>query len=198
MNQKLMNTLTSGEVTRYHATPSVDSQTISQHSWGVTLIFNDLCRLIGYGVDDNDFLRALTHDCIELFTGDLPFTIKRDHPDFKTHLATIEGSYSSQLIDMKSYGSGNRVDQFTTLLKLADYVEGMWWCAAHENPRGGMLVLENYAKGVAHNWENAKANCYFSANEERHIEQFLSEALMKFYGRDPIETGGPTTAYVNQ
>ena len=71
--------LLSGDVERFHSNPGIAKQKNSEHQWGVALLcqhFNPLCSK---GI----ILAALTHDAPELFTGDLPATIKWSNPEIK-------------------------------------------------------------------------------------------------------------------
>ena len=194
MEQTLLNTLAAGEVTRYHATPGVDSQTVSQHSWGVTMIYTELCRTISQTVCGMGLLHSLTHDNVELFTGDIPFTMKRDNPEIRTMLSVIESTYACKLIEAEVPRSA----RVKMLLKLADYVEGMWWCASHEH--GSVKPIQaNYVEGLHRNWATAQQECLFNSNEERWLTEFLRKAILEMSGAEAdFATGEPTSAYVNQ
>lgn len=125
--ERLQVTLESSRVRRFHATPSVDIQTIAQHVSGVCYILVYL-----YGgqekVPAHMLLAALSHDQEELFTGDIPFHAKRDAPAMRTLCSELEELYNPcflirglQLTERECF-----------MLKLADQLEGLFWTAFHE------------------------------------------------------------------
>lgn len=111
--------LESANVERFHAVPKLTGQTIAQHSWGVSMLvqyFNPECR-------KELVLAALTHDCAELVTGDVPATTKWDNPELKMTLAMVEDRVERQ------WGIKFDLDsEEQRLLKLCDAMEGMNYC----------------------------------------------------------------------
>ncbi len=123
--QRAANTLESGRVRRYHAVPTVEVQTVGLHSWGVAV----LCLYITGGNASRELLmQALLHDAAELYTGDVPFTIKRDVPSLKTALSLLEDvAHASIVMDSVTLTPHDQA-----VLKLCDTVEGLVWCRKTE------------------------------------------------------------------
>lgn len=119
-------TLEAGRVLRYHAVPSVGSQNIAHHSWGVAVI----CLYLTGGKASSELLvEALMHDTAELFTGDIPFTVKRDRPDIKDTFDLMEDdAREAELLIPPQHLN----DRDRALLKLADTLEGFIWCRKTE------------------------------------------------------------------
>lgn len=111
-----------GDVVRFHSVPGIAKQTISEHQWGVALIVQYLqpnCskRLI---------MAALTHDLAESKTGDIPAHVKWASQDLSALLTMMEVQAE------KSMGLDTFLDGLSeeeeTILKLADTMEGMFYC----------------------------------------------------------------------
>ena len=147
MVARAATTLEAGRVLRYHAVPSVGSQNIAHHSWGVAVI----CLYLTGGKASSELLvEALMHDTAELFTGDIPFTVKRDRPDIKDTFDLMEDdAREAELLIPPQHLS----DRDHALLKLADTLEGFVWCRKTEL-RGP--VLGRWTEAFA------KARCKFS------------------------------------
>lgn len=113
---KLLKTLDSGGVMRFHACPKMRKQRLSDHMWKVALIAQYLLPEIS----KDALLHALTHDSIELVTGDIPATLKWEFPEIKDVLKGIESKYSS---------APSTVSELEKLvIKLADFIDGMLFC----------------------------------------------------------------------
>lgn len=138
---RLANTLLSGLVTRYHAVPSVRPQTTGQHQWGVAVLMIYLteaqCSVCA-------LMEAVLHDTAELYTGDVPFTVKRDNPELKAAFDRLE-KYHRENDLLEEVGLCNRSRM---LLKLCDTLEGLIWCACYEQVGGcvGPRWQEAYKK----------------------------------------------------
>lgn len=78
-----------GLVKRYHTEPTIQTQTIAEHTYHVLRIWFEL-----YGPPSPEETAAiLVHDLGEKATGDLPHMIKRDYPELKNTLGQIEDDY---------------------------------------------------------------------------------------------------------
>lgn len=123
--RRIGNVLTSGEVTRFHAVPSVFiKQTVAQHAWGVATLFT----FIKTDPRPDAIMHALTHDMHELFTGDVPFTAKREVEDLALLLETAEVTYGDKhLFNMPRITEAEKL-----VLKFADMLEGLRWTAFNE------------------------------------------------------------------
>lgn len=115
----IINVMISGDVTRFHAVPGISPQSVSEHSWGVAI----LCQAFTPKCRKDVILAALTHDCAELITGDIPATLKWENMDIKTAIHTIEDRVE------KRWGIKVALTPFELeILKIADCLEGMTYC----------------------------------------------------------------------
>jgi 5'-deoxynucleotidase YfbR-like HD superfamily hydrolase len=82
-----------GKVTRYHAWPTLNIQTIADHSWRVATLVVEVFGMPRAEV----FIYALYHDCGEMFSGDLPFMVKTAVPGLADAMKTAEAYGLDQL-----------------------------------------------------------------------------------------------------
>jgi hypothetical protein len=75
-----------GIVKRYHAWPTIQVQTIGEHSWQVALIYEQIFGELSSPVEE--YIRK--HDVAELITGDIPFPVKMENPALKVEFAKVE------------------------------------------------------------------------------------------------------------
>lgn len=167
--QRLLNLLDTGEVTRFHAVPTVTAQTVGHHTFGVLAIlmaigcFSDpKCRWL--------LAAALLHDAPELYTGDIPFTTKRANKDLKLILDRLEAQAGIDYL----FTSPRLTPRHQSLLKLADMLEGLRWClAGHE--RGRIIVAKRWAKAIRDLL--AVAAPLFSDAENQRIQHIFDAIL---------------------
>lgn len=120
---RMRELLRSGEVTRFHACPEVPPQTVAAHSAGVAM----LASYIKVDPRPGFLMHCLSHDCQELFTGDVPFTAKREVPKLAEALAEAEDHYAKEFLFMLP-----RITKAEKLvMKLADMIEGLRWTALY-------------------------------------------------------------------
>jgi hypothetical protein len=81
-----------GRVKRWHTT-DLPAQTVGHHSWGVALIVAKVYPK-GHDVPPRVMMAALTHDCAEHVTGDIPSPAMKAHPELGMVLAGIERRYN--------------------------------------------------------------------------------------------------------
>lgn len=148
--------LESANVDRFHAVPNLTGQTIAQHSWGVAMLiqyFAPECR-------KEVVLAALTHDCAELITGDIPATTKWENPELKFTLSMVEDRIERQWgikFDLNS--------EEEKLLKLCDALEGMNYCVerAEMGEVAASKIFWRWQKHVFTNLQmDEKQNSFFS------------------------------------
>lgn len=155
--------LESSGVSRFHAVPGLAQQTIAQHSWGVAILcqyFNPMCR-------KELILSALTHDCTELITGDIPATAKWESNELKVILDQIESKTEQE------WGIQFQLDDDEKrLLKLCDGLEGMNYCI--ERRKLGELE----ASTVFYRWANFITGKFALNKQERDFYNDLV-SLMK-------------------
>lgn len=126
--RRTLNILEAGEVVRFHAVPAIDGQTVGHHSYGVAAI------LIAFGclLDPDDrwlIAEAILHDTAELYTGDIPFTVKRDNDAIKAAMDRLE----MQVCMADLFVSSRLTPRQHVLLKMADMLDGLRWClVGHE------------------------------------------------------------------
>jgi len=134
---RLVNTLESGRVTRYHAAPMVSPQSLGSHQWGVLMI---VLYITGGDASRDLILEAVMHDAAELYTGDVPFNAKRANPDLKSHLERLETAarYDHLLLEPQILTLAD-----TAILKLADTLEGFIWCCEEER---GTLIKDRWSQ----------------------------------------------------
>lgn len=130
---RVRNTLDAGEVRRYHAVPSVRPQSVGLHSWGVAV----LCiYLLENDVSAQLLKEAIMHDTAELFTGDVPYTVKRDLKDVKERFDMLETHVRNEYMLLPRQQLSKKEE---AVLKLADTLDGLFWCVKYETngPVGG-------------------------------------------------------------
>lgn len=120
--ERALETLETGRVVRYHAAPTVQPQNVGHHSWGVAI----LVLYITNNTASPELLReCLMHDTAEYFTGDVPFTVKRDNVAVKTQLDLMEETARREFLLL---GPIVLSDHDKAVLKLADTLDGFLWC----------------------------------------------------------------------
>lgn len=123
--QRTCNTLEAGRVVRYHAVPTVGTQTVGLHSWGVAII---LLYLTEGNVRAELLQAAILHDAPEIHTGDIPFTVKRDSATIKKALQELEDeAHRNVVLPFPQLQPSEEA-----LLKVADTLEGLLWCRKTE------------------------------------------------------------------
>lgn len=116
----ISSVLESGDVLRFHAVPGMTPQKLSEHQWGVAVLLE---YLYDKEVNKNHLMYALTHDCTEMITGDIPATIKWQEVELANILKGIENKFVAK------WGI-NYADKIPTTLpiKICDCLEGMNYC----------------------------------------------------------------------
>lgn len=129
---RILNTLEAGQVTRYHAAPSVLPQTVGLHSFGVAV----LVLYIRPTASREMLIEALLHDSAEYFTGDVPFTTKQANPAVKNLLEDLEKKHREE--DLVGTPTA-LTDTECALLKVCDTLDGLIWCHKWDRPGGPVL-----------------------------------------------------------
>ena len=145
--------LESSNVERFHSATGVAKQTIAQHSWGVAM----LCQYFKPDCSKELILAALTHDCSELETGDIPSTAKWKNPKLKLMLDKIEAKTEEHWgIAYKLSTDENK------LLKLCDALEGMNYCI--QRRKQGELE----ASDIFYRWVDFVSDKFIFTNDKEH------------------------------
>ena len=140
--RRSLNTLEAGRVSRYHAAPTVQAQTVGHHSFGVAVF---VMYLTGGTASAALLFAALNHDSAEIFTGDVPFTTKRSHPEAKALFDSLETeAYEKNLIPMPALTPAEQA-----ILKMADTMEGLAWSYKTEAHGGPVTLRWSAALGQA-------------------------------------------------
>lgn len=129
---KIQYTLEAGRVARYHATPSVSTQSVAAHSWGVAVLLLHIFPDCSKGL----LKEALLHDTEEYWTGDIPYHFKRDCPEAKELSERMGWMYRSEFTITTPYEFQHESER--QALKLCDTLEGLLWCA--NNERGSLIT----------------------------------------------------------
>jgi len=82
------NVAFAGRVKRYHAWPTLQIQTVGEHSWQLALIYQQIWGDLPSAVER--YIRL--HDVAELVTGDIPFPTKANNPDLKVAMDAVEAA----------------------------------------------------------------------------------------------------------
>ena len=85
-----------GSVKRYHAWPTLQTQTVGQHTWRVATLIVEIFGMPRAEV----FYYALVHDCGEMFSGDLPFMVKTAVPGLADAMKLAE-LYGLEQLDIQ-------------------------------------------------------------------------------------------------
>lgn len=136
--RRISNVIESGEVQRFHAVPSVPMQSVAQHAWGVSV----LCTFIKTDPRPDMIMFALCHDMEELYTGDVPFTTKREVAGLNELLEKAEEACRKEhLFDLPRITKAEKA-----VLKFADMLEGLRWTATYE--RGELVVCNRWRAAI--------------------------------------------------
>lgn len=127
-----------GQVTRYHTLPRIRDQSVGEHSWQVMRIM-----LAGWpNCTRTALIHALTHDCAEVITGDLPYPVKILAPGLRESLMFLEKQARDKMY--ANFGlpvEYKEIQQFELdYVKLCEYIE-MWEWSAHESNLGNKYAM---------------------------------------------------------
>ena len=122
----LKEVLRAGSVIRYHSTMIDKKQRVDSHSWEVAIILAHI-----YGPITSDLmLYALTHDCSEQSTGDIPAPVKRDKPELKDIFDELEDEY---MRDVLSISHPEFTLEEKLAVKYADIISGIYFTTCRVN-----------------------------------------------------------------
>lgn len=142
-----------GAVQRFHTVPGMSKQTVAEHSWGVAI----LCQELMPDCSKELLLAAMTHDCAEFVTGDIPAPFKWANPDIKDTIHSVEANIE---FDWGiSFGVGLSEEEHR-MLKLCDAFEGMRYCVFRR------LAGEQGAERPFGNWRDFVSNNYALSDNE--------------------------------
>lgn len=146
---KIKKIMQSGGVERFHSTPGITKQRNSEHQWGVAL----LCQHFTPDCRKEVILAAMTHDAVELITGDIPSPFKWSNKEIKPLLDKFERQIE------KEWGINFELEPAEKfLLKICDMFEGMEYCIKRFKCGEMNAQIPFYA------WSNHISTDYISIN----------------------------------
>lgn len=151
----IFNLMDSGEVLRFHSSPGITKQKVSEHSWGVAM----LCQYLYPEGSKDLLLAAMTHDCAEIKTGDIPAPVKWEDESIKAILDKIEDNFNEEH-GIQFYKNLNETEK--KVLKMADVLDGMIYCVRRLD-HGELLAVNPYDKWYDYLKNN---HAYFSTEKE--------------------------------
>ena len=121
-----------GRTLRYHTWPHIRPQTVGEHSWQVARLIMSICPQF----QDVLLPHAIMHDTGEIRTGDLPYPIKKDHPDLGEIMDMIE---HRAIADISAEWMLPKPEKLSAphrwAFKLCEFIE-MWEWALEESLMG--------------------------------------------------------------
>lgn len=164
--QQLNNILESGDVMRFHACPRMNKQQLNSHMWSVAVI----CKYLKPDITADELMLALTHDSTELITGDIPATLKWNHPEVKSMIDGIETKLGI-LPDFKCS------HDFKIILKLADFLDGLIFCynTYIQGNKEGMIIYTRWMNALTSFCEKHELNSALLTKVNAVIDQYYIE-----------------------
>jgi hypothetical protein len=112
-----------GKVTRYHTWERIRDQSVGEHTWQLLRII-----LAVHPHASPELLRwTMFHDVGERVTGDVPFPVKREHPEVKRAFDAMEQEALLQMTPWGAIAGITITDEEANLLKLGEFIEMMEW-----------------------------------------------------------------------
>lgn len=92
----ILNPRCAGSVLRYHTWPTIQKQTVADHTFHVLRIYSEVWPedLLEY---PGLVFHVLRHDMSEVATGDIPFPVKRDNPALKQEMDRLENNHAAAM-----------------------------------------------------------------------------------------------------
>ncbi|UYD72108.1 hypothetical protein [Vibrio phage vB_VpaM_VPs20] len=136
--------LDSGYVQRFHAQPHMPKQDLAQHQWRVAMLLHHFYT----HVPPEAVYYALTHDCAELATGDIPSPVKRASESIRDAVSAVEDDFNAEhrTGDMNAIASHPVSSLWRSRVKLCDMIEGLRFCAEC------VMTGNQFAKDVGKKW----------------------------------------------
>lgn len=157
----------SGGVKRYHIMRSIE-QNIAEHSWGVALLMSQLFPEVRKEL----IVAALTHDCSEVITGDIPATFKWfASEDFRESMQRAQDKFEKVFLG----GKLEITEEEYLQLKFCDYLELIFFCRYGQyglNKMECSIVLQN-----AYNYLATKLLPRFSDVHRTRLHRVLTVSL---------------------
>jgi len=161
-----MDLIAGSQVTRWHTRVTLKTQSNAEHQWRVAMI----AETIEPSISKQTLLYALTHDCFEHLTGDMPYNVKQNIPALGYQMRFAEEHYSDKMNLPKAF------KQEENVVKAADRFCAMLF-AIEEFHLGNKKMVE-ISNRV---WEGIDKN-EFGLNEKQLDRlKYLSSQVLKHY-----------------
>lgn len=156
-----------GRVTRYHTWERIREQSVGEHTWQLLRII----LAIHPQVSRELLIFAMFHDIGERVTGDVPFPVKREHPEVKVAFDRMEHEAQLQMATSWGVSAGIKVphEELTTL-KLAEFIEMMEWGLDE-------MALGNHCAELVYHRCLAQASAMLSSNLPAGVSQNASRYI---------------------
>ena len=129
----------SGYVKRFHTLPTIgEVQSVSAHSWNVTLLINELFPDCGKQL----LLAAMYHDVAEVIIGDMPATTKWKYPELAEVLSQAERKVEEELNIQFALTEREKI-----ILKMCDMLELVLY-SAEQLKMGNLYYEEVLSNGI--------------------------------------------------
>lgn len=127
MKMGIHDILRAADVKRWTIVRTVRDQSVAEHTFNVVMIARRLATHLG--VDDAVVIKAaLEHDLDEIMTGDMPSPVKKK---MKEH------GYDPVKLENRP----DRGDKVNMIIKMADYMESIWFLEENKVGRHANAVL---------------------------------------------------------
>lgn len=155
-----------GQVLRYHTWPTIQNQSVGEHSWQVALIFERLFGELSPAVER--YIRM--HDAAELVVGDPPFPVKKNNPVLKRAYDDME---PEALTHMNVRALPELDEDTKRKIKVCDLLEMMVF-GMTERELGNLLAIPIIKRTC--NAAVEIVNSSLSPVESARVHQFIQEA----------------------
>lgn len=123
---------TAGDVARYHAWRTIQTQSVAAHSWNVLRIL----LAIWPDAPRHLIIHTMVHDVGEVVTGDLPFPVKKDNPALRDVIYPVEQGAHQDMVKPWLLPAPQELSvKEKSIFKIAEYIE-MWEFALVEIEMG--------------------------------------------------------------
>jgi hypothetical protein len=157
-----------GQVIRFHTWPVHHRQTVGEHTWQVMRIYYQI-----WGPLPTELTTYfIWHDAGELFTGDIPFPVKRDNPDLKRIMDVLEDIAVEAMLGGKPH---NRLANGLQLrAKACDLID------MHEAGMAEVIMGNQFAQPIVDDT--------FAALEKLPLSPEDGNAVFKYLAKERIHT----------
>lgn len=133
-NSRFTDIIRGGNVKRWHTRSTIKEQKNSEHQWRVAMI----CLELEPALCMKSLISALTHDCIEHITGDMPYPAKEKIPALGHQMRGAEAHYA-EFLGLEAPMNSNDA----MIIKLADRLCALLF-AAEEVAMGNRNMIAVY------------------------------------------------------